>query len=572
MAINTARNLSSHYGSLGVSIRRLSSGLRIGTAADDAAGLAVREIMRSDIASLGQGVRNANDAISMIQVADGALQVIDEKLIRMKELATQAATGTYTADQRAIINDEFQAMMAEINRIAKSTEFNGIKILDGNPITDHNTTNNTGKIKVHFGSNNSSLEDYYYVNLESSSINNLFSIDSSSVTPIPLETEYMQLTEVMRIDSGIPSASRNGLVAVQNSVGHIFLAWTSNFQTDGGALSGYARFIDQNGNILTDEIKLIDNNFGAEFDINAIPNGSSIYVTWTGREEPDTDPDFGIYGQNILYNISKDNLEHINTFTTNRQGNSDATILSNGDKIIVWDSDQQDGDGYGVYGQRINNSGLVGTEFIINDATLGSQNYPRIASFNNDNFMVVWTGEDSTGQGVFAKLYNSNGINLSGEFKVNNQETSSEIVSNIEKLSNGNILVYWESQNYPDSVDIYGKIYDQNGSIVKDDFLINQSTSGINRDATVNATEDGFFASYSSDHTGSDTIYGTVFDNNGLRTSNESHIPFNNPSGSLYLGNNRIMMTGISGTEVNVQIFNMPTNTELIIDCEWAPQ
>lgn len=66
MAINTARNLSTHYGNLGVSTRRLSSGLRIGTAADDAAGLAIREIMRADIASLGQGVRNANDAISMI--------------------------------------------------------------------------------------------------------------------------------------------------------------------------------------------------------------------------------------------------------------------------------------------------------------------------------------------------------------------------------------------------------------------------------------------------------------------------------------------------------------------------
>lgn len=132
MAINTARNLSTHYGSLGASTRKLSSGLRIGTAADDAAGLAVREIMRADIASYGQGVRNANDAISMIQVADGALQIIDEKLIRMKELATQAATGTYNDDQRAIINDEFQAMKAEIERIAVSTEFNGIKLIAGN--------------------------------------------------------------------------------------------------------------------------------------------------------------------------------------------------------------------------------------------------------------------------------------------------------------------------------------------------------------------------------------------------------------------------------------------------------
>lgn len=129
MAMNTARNLNSAYGNIATSTRRLSSGLRVGTAADDAAGLAIREMMRADISSINQGVRNANDAISMIQVADGALQVVDEKLIRMKELATQAATGTYTSDQRLIINSEFQAMASEINRISEATNFNGIRLL-----------------------------------------------------------------------------------------------------------------------------------------------------------------------------------------------------------------------------------------------------------------------------------------------------------------------------------------------------------------------------------------------------------------------------------------------------------
>jgi len=131
MSLNTARNLSDHYGKLGVSTRRLSSGLRVGTAADDAAGLAVRELMRADVTTISQGVRNANDAISAVQVADGALQIIDEKLIRLKELAEQAATGTYTSDQRLIIDSEFQAMASEIQRIAMSTKFNGIGLIDG---------------------------------------------------------------------------------------------------------------------------------------------------------------------------------------------------------------------------------------------------------------------------------------------------------------------------------------------------------------------------------------------------------------------------------------------------------
>ena len=166
--MNAARNLAHSYGQLSTSTRRLSSGLRVGTAADDAAGLAIRELMRADIASLNQGVRNANDAISMIQTADGALQVIDEKLIRMKELAEQAATGTYTSDQRLIIDSEYQAMASEITRIANATDFNGIHLLNGNLSSnehDGSKLQATGKLKVHFGAGNDSAEDYYYIRI-----------------------------------------------------------------------------------------------------------------------------------------------------------------------------------------------------------------------------------------------------------------------------------------------------------------------------------------------------------------------------------------------------------------------
>ncbi len=176
MAMNAARNLSKSYGDLSVSTRRLSSGLRISTAADDAAGLAIRELMRADIASLNQGVRNANDAISMIQVADGALQVIDEKLVRMKELATQAATGTYGSDQRLIIDSEYQAMASEIQRIAMATDFNGIKLLDGSlssRILDASGISSSGKLKIHFGTGNDSAEDYYYIQVQEATAHGL---------------------------------------------------------------------------------------------------------------------------------------------------------------------------------------------------------------------------------------------------------------------------------------------------------------------------------------------------------------------------------------------------------------
>ena len=168
MAANTARNLNAHYSNLATSTQRLSTGLRVNSAADDAAGLAIRELQRADIAALHQGARNANDAISMIQTADGAMGVIDEKLIRLKELAEQAATGTYDSTQRLMIESEYQAMASEITRIANATDFNGIHLLNGQlsgAEHDGSGMTSTGKMKIHFGSGNDSAEDYYYITI-----------------------------------------------------------------------------------------------------------------------------------------------------------------------------------------------------------------------------------------------------------------------------------------------------------------------------------------------------------------------------------------------------------------------
>jgi flagellin len=161
MAIRSSRNLNAAYNRLAKSTERLSSGLRVNSAADDAAGFAVRELMRSDIETINQGIRNAADAISMIQTAEGALSVIDEKLTRMKELAEQAASGTYTTAQRIIINSEYQAMAAEIDRIASATDFNGVKLLDGSLRSLHAGSG----MKIHFGTGNSRAEDYYIINI-----------------------------------------------------------------------------------------------------------------------------------------------------------------------------------------------------------------------------------------------------------------------------------------------------------------------------------------------------------------------------------------------------------------------
>jgi flagellin len=228
MAMNAARNLATAYGALGTSVRRLSSGLRVGTAADDAAGLAVRELMRADIATLNQGARNANDAISLIQTADGALGVIDEKLIRMKELAEQASTGTYNSDQRLIIDSEYQAMASEITRIANATDFNGIYLLNGalsagggavSGFHDGSGLSSTGPLKVHFGTANDCSEDYYYIAIGDSTASALgIGNQSTAGAGFAISTQQAAQQSLEAINSAIISKDkiRANLGSLQN--------------------------------------------------------------------------------------------------------------------------------------------------------------------------------------------------------------------------------------------------------------------------------------------------------------------------------------------------------------------
>jgi flagellin len=147
MALNAARHLGNSYTELAESVERLSSGLRIRTAKDDAAGLAVRELMRADIAVLQQGARNAQDGISLVQVAEGGMQVINDLLVRMKQLAEQSGTGTYSSAQRTIMDNEFDVLADEIERIAGAAKFNGTSLLNSA----------SGSIAVMFGSSTDSI-------------------------------------------------------------------------------------------------------------------------------------------------------------------------------------------------------------------------------------------------------------------------------------------------------------------------------------------------------------------------------------------------------------------------------
>ncbi|AWX58585.1 flagellin [Brevibacillus brevis] len=130
-AINTHRQLGVNAGNLSKNVEKLSSGYRINRAADDAAGLSISERMRAQIRGMEQASRNSQDGISLIQTAEGALQTVNNMLVRVKELATQAANGTYSkTDDLARIQEELVELGKEVTNIKDNTKFNGIKLLD----------------------------------------------------------------------------------------------------------------------------------------------------------------------------------------------------------------------------------------------------------------------------------------------------------------------------------------------------------------------------------------------------------------------------------------------------------
>ncbi len=129
VSLNAQRNLSASQGALASAMQRLSSGLRVNSAKDDAAGLAIAERMRTKVNGMNVAMRNANDAISMSQTAEGALGQVGEMLQRMRELAVQAANGSNNTNDRSSLNNEYLQLASEATRLLGGTEFNGQKVL-----------------------------------------------------------------------------------------------------------------------------------------------------------------------------------------------------------------------------------------------------------------------------------------------------------------------------------------------------------------------------------------------------------------------------------------------------------
>jgi flagellin len=211
-SINAQRILGNNNDRLAKSVERISSGIRINKASDDAAGLAVSEALRSDIRALRQAIRNGNDGISLINIAEGALNEQSGILIRLRELASQASTGTVGSTERQTIQLEFSALRNEIDRISGVTEFNGQNLVDGS-LASSISADNQILIQVGIDSNaNSRINLNEQINLTAITASSL-SIDTLSVT-----TATAALTALDSINTAISTvtAGRGKVGAVSN--------------------------------------------------------------------------------------------------------------------------------------------------------------------------------------------------------------------------------------------------------------------------------------------------------------------------------------------------------------------
>ena len=211
-SLNAQRILGLNNDRLSTSVERISSGIRINRGADDAAGLAISEALRSDIRALRQAVRNANDGISLINVTEGALNEQSGILIRLRELASQAATGTVGSVERQTIQLEFDSLRLEIDRISATTEFNGQGLVDGSLASSVNTANHI-LIQVGIDSNaNSRIDLNEQVNLAAVTASSL------SIADLTVTSAAGALTALDQINTAVSAVTqgRGKVGAVQN--------------------------------------------------------------------------------------------------------------------------------------------------------------------------------------------------------------------------------------------------------------------------------------------------------------------------------------------------------------------
>ncbi|MBI1347830.1 hypothetical protein GC163_16260 [bacterium] len=320
--------------------------------------------------------------------------------------------------------------------------------------------------------------------------------------------------------------------------GNFVATWTS-FGQDGGVDGVFAQRYNSAGVAQ-----------GSEFQVNTYTTSSQgnstvamdadgdFVITWTSFVQDGNG--FGVFAQRYnAVGVAQGSEFLVNTYTTGDQRNSTVAMDSDGDFVITWTSEGQDGSGYGIFAQRYNAAGVAqGSEFQVNTYTTSDQQFAAVAMDSDGDFVITWTsfGQDGSSNGVFAQRYTMAGVAQGSEFQVNTYTTETQSISTVAMSENGDFVVTWESYDQDgDGFGIFAQRYNAAGVAQGSEFQVNTDTTSDQRFATVALDADGdFVVSWSSDsqdgsgygifarrYNSAGVVLGSEFQVNTYTTSNQ---------------------------------------------------
>ena len=569
------------------SIERLSSGQKINAAKDDVAGVGISTRLNAEIKGLEQASRNAADAQSLIDTAEGSIKESTSIFLRIRELAMQSANGITLAEDRAALNNEAQILLRENDRIASQTSWAGVKLLDGTfsnknifigngtsasdqlsvsisgtsssslgigsnkysvygtiATSSHPGQNNSNDVTVHGYRPGTDIENY--IELKPDTTNGM--VANLSYTEIDSSLENITRVEIL----GIEYTLTPGTIAEKNTQ-------LSNYLTADGINNsiGYAGNGDQI--VFVDAQTLSDYSaaYGSNtFEIYANPlsntDGKSNDAVWSS-DFPNftynysvpslvsgyTRPDVSALRPSLTGQVTtpeKVGAEfQVNTYTNNDQNSSpipaqSVTALANGDFVVAWDSDGQDGSGKGAFAQIFSSNGMKkGSEFQVNLGTQNNQEHPTVTALDDGGFIIAFMsygqdGESSNYTNSYAQRYDASGATVGSQFILHNNSDQYQHMPVVTALDNGRFVATWQAQ-YTNQYKVYSRIFDSNNNASGNEFMVNTSTSGMQAHADNTKLSDGGFVvtwvDYGQQAHG---IYGQRFDATGAKIGSEFQV------------------------------------------------
>jgi len=323
--------------------------------------------------------------------------------------------------------------------------------------------------------------------------------------------------------------SQDSPSAAVDDNGNIVIVWTSDGQ-DGSGYGVFAQRYDSLGNSVGSEFQV---NSYTSFDQNlpsvAMDSDGNFVITWTSDGQDGST--YGIYAQRYDSSGNPAGSEfQVNTYITSYQIDSSIAMDSNGDFVITWTSFGQDGSSYGIFAQRYDSSGNpVGSEFQVNTYKTDIQDAPSVAMDGSGNFIITWQseGQDGSSYGVYAQRYDSTGNTVGIEFQVNTYTSGYQSTPSAAMDTTGNCVITWTSEQDGSSYGIFAQRYDSTGNTAGSEFQVNSYTNGLQMNPSASVDDSGnFIVTWQSENQDSSGygIFAQRYDSSGNTVGSEYQV------------------------------------------------